>query len=132
MASNGRRLATFLLDSAGIGFFTGVVNWIFATTVSAAEAPIACCLLAAFYYLAFESVSGRTPGKWLTGTRVVNRRGRAPALGPIVVRTLSRFVPFDALSFVGRAPGWHDRWSDTRVVYVAKRRRASNDEEDDE
>jgi hypothetical protein len=28
----------------------------------------------------------------------------------------SRFVPFKHFSFLGSGHGWHDRWSDTRVV----------------
>ncbi|CAN0592803.1 unnamed protein product, partial [Laminaria digitata] len=32
-------------------------------------------------------------------------------------RTAARFVPFEAFSFLGGdATGWHDRWSNTRVV----------------
>lgn len=33
-------------------------------------------------------------------------------------RTLSRLIPFDALSFFGEN-GWHDSWSDTRVVKIS-------------
>jgi hypothetical protein len=34
----------------------------------------------------------------------------------ILGRTFSRFVPFEPFSFLGSGHGWHDRWSDTRVV----------------
>jgi hypothetical protein len=33
------------------------------------------------------------------------------------IRNISRLVPFDILSFLGEN-GWHDSWSDTRVVNI--------------
>jgi uncharacterized RDD family membrane protein YckC len=71
------------------------------------------------YYLFFEGLFGRTPGKLLTGTRVVRRDGGTPRFAQIVGRTFARFVPFEPVSFLIRAPnGWHDVWSGTRVVQV--------------
>ena len=72
------------------------------------------------YYVFSEAVFGRTLGKVVTGTRVVTLQGGRPRFGQIVGRTLLRFVPFDPVSFVTRrAPGWHDRWSRTRVVLTS-------------
>lgn len=69
------------------------------------------------YFVFFESVFGRTPGKFLTGSVVVDSEFERPSLTRILGRTLSRFVPFEGLTFLGRdASGWHDRWSGTRVV----------------
>jgi hypothetical protein len=33
------------------------------------------------------------------------------------IRNISRLVPFDVLSFLGEN-GWHDSWSDTRVIHT--------------
>lgn len=68
------------------------------------------------YYTLMEGLFGRTFGKMLTGTRVVTDEGTHPSFGTIVKRSLWRFVPFDALSFLGDAYGWHDSRSDTQVV----------------
>jgi uncharacterized RDD family membrane protein YckC len=69
------------------------------------------------YYVFCESVFGRTLGKLITGTRVVNKFGKTPDTKTILLRTLSRMVPFEAFSFLGSDPrGWHDRWTDTYVV----------------
>jgi len=68
------------------------------------------------YYVALEGIFGWTLGKRITGTRVVALDGSRASFGAIVGRTLTRFVPFDVLSFFGGGPGWHDRWSGTRVV----------------
>jgi uncharacterized RDD family membrane protein YckC len=69
-----------------------------------------------FYYTTLEAVTGRTVGKLITGTQVVDKDGKLPALGVIFRRSLSRIVPFEAFSFLGNARGWHDTWTDTWVV----------------
>lgn len=69
------------------------------------------------YYLFFETAFGKTPGKWLTKTRVISKTGRRPRFMQILGRTLTRLVPFEPFSFFGRkGRGWHDGWSGTRVV----------------
>ena len=68
------------------------------------------------YYVFFEGIFNATPGKMITRTRVVQIDGRKPTIGQVFGRTLSRFVPFEAFSFLGSGTGWHDRWSRTRVV----------------
>lgn len=69
------------------------------------------------YYILFESVVGRTPGKLITGTRVVNDRGRKPTFGQILGRSFSRFIPFEAFSFLGqKGRGWHDSLPNTYVI----------------
>jgi uncharacterized RDD family membrane protein YckC len=75
-------------------------------------------LLSMVYYVFFEFAFGRTPGKFLTGSRVVALDGRRPTFGQVLRRTLTRFVPFDAVSFLGGRRGWHDEWSKTRVISV--------------
>lgn len=60
---------------------------------------------------------GRTIGKYITGTKVIMTDGETPTINELFVRNLSRLVPFDGLSFLGEN-GWHDNWSDTRVVNI--------------
>ncbi|QSB26897.1 RDD family protein [Flavobacterium sp. CLA17] len=69
------------------------------------------------YYFIFESFSGRTLGKIMTGSIVINEYGLKPGFGIIFKRTLCRFIPFDALSFLGESGRmWHDSLSNTYVV----------------
>jgi uncharacterized RDD family membrane protein YckC len=76
------------------------------------------------YYLFFESIFGKTPGKWITGTKVISKSGRRPRFMQILGRTLTRWIPFEPLTFFGRkGRGWHDAWSGTRVVQDRERRR---------
>ncbi|PWU03168.1 MAG: hypothetical protein C5B52_03960 [Bacteroidetes bacterium] len=72
------------------------------------------------YYFFCEVAMGRTVGKLLTGTKVVNEIGGKPSAGQILGRTFSRIVPFEAFSFLGNTNGWHDRWSHTTVVKINK------------
>lgn len=69
------------------------------------------------YYTILESSSGRTIGKLITGTRVVDKDGKTPGIKTIFLRSLTRIVPFNAFSFLGAVPrGWHDTWTDTWVI----------------
>ncbi|MFB2923486.1 protein kinase domain-containing protein [Aerosakkonema funiforme] len=69
-------------------------------------------------YLILESTCGKSMAKFITKTKVVMNDGRKPDFAVILVRTLCRFIPFDALSFLlsGNPIGWHDRLSKTMVV----------------
>lgn len=67
------------------------------------------------YMIVMEYKTGRSVGKYVTGTKVVSTDGTKAELTQIIYRNLARLVPFDAFSFLG-TDGWHDRWTDTRVV----------------
>ncbi|MDD5530785.1 MAG: RDD family protein [bacterium] len=73
-----------------------------------------------FYYFIFESKFQRTPAKFITKTKVLDMNGGKPTKSQIIIRTLIRFIPFEAWSGFGKGEkgwyGWHDRWSQTMVV----------------
>lgn len=75
---------------------------------------------------------GRSVGKYITGTKVIGSDGANPSFQEYLIRTVSRIVPFDGLSFFG-FDGWHDSWSDTRVIniknYEAERQTKSDIED---
>ncbi|HEY4150012.1 MAG TPA: RDD family protein [Chitinophagaceae bacterium] len=68
------------------------------------------------YYFIFEYFFGKTPGKFLTKTKVVDVNGEWPGGKKLLIRTLCRFIPFDNFSFLFGTFGWHDRFSGTMVV----------------
>lgn len=69
------------------------------------------------YYGLFESLLALTPGKYVTDTRVVMRDGSVPGNDAILLRTLTRIIPLEFISFFGVLPiGWHDMFSKTLVV----------------
>ncbi len=70
-----------------------------------------------FYYFVMEAATGRTFGKFITGTKVVDADGNPPTLGQVAGRTLCRMIPFEPLSFCGTpARGWHDSIPKTYVI----------------
>ena len=73
------------------------------------------------YYLLFEFYTGKTIGKLITKTIVVNENGNKPSFNSILWRTLSRIIPFDGLSFLGSSSGWHDNLSKTIVINSNKK-----------
>ncbi len=64
------------------------------------------------YYFCTEAVFARTLGKAANGSFVVFERGRVLS---VLWRTLSRFIPLEAFSFIGKHEGWHDTLSSTTV-----------------
>ena len=66
-------------------------------------------------FLTETLTKGRSLGKLITGTMVVNENGSLPTSNDFLKRNFSRIIPFDAFSFFG-ARGWHDSWSNTKVV----------------
>lgn len=69
------------------------------------------------YYLLTEGLLGRSVAKFITGTIVIDNTGMKPTFKAIFKRTLCRFIPFEALSFLGNTgKGWHDTLSETYVV----------------
>lgn len=76
-------------------------------------------VIGTIYYSFFEGFTGRSIGKFFTKTKVVTEEGEQPDFSTILVRSMCRYIPFDALSFLGSdASGWHDRFSKTRVVTI--------------
>ncbi|OXG09556.1 RDD family protein [Flavobacterium araucananum] len=68
-------------------------------------------------YLVMEWFFGRSFGKLMTGTIVVDKNGIKPGFDVIFIRTLCRLIPFDPLSFLGKSGRlWHDSLSNTYVV----------------
>lgn len=71
------------------------------------------------YYFGQETIWGVTIGKRIMKTRILHKDGRQADLGEVVIRTICRFIPFEALSFLGqsgRPIGWHDKLANTIVV----------------
>lgn len=88
-------------------------------------------LITLIYYAGMESLSGRTIGKYITKTMVVNIDGEKVTSDIILRRTLCRLIPFEGFSFFGaNARGWHDTISDTYVVkksLLEQKKRMFND-----
>jgi len=121
IADKGDRLGNYLIDSfcfsliimTGAFVFDGWLGMI--TEDGSPLLGILFLVLYFLYHLLFELLRGKTPGKYLTRTRVVNSVGEKPGLKQLIVRNLCRLVPFDNLSFLF-GKGFHDGLSGTIVI----------------
>lgn len=126
VASTGRRFLNLLIDyicylvlSYGVGYFLSVTGLYGA--VQNVPDIILGSLVMMLYYFPQEATSGRTLGKLVTGTRAVAADGSPLTVGQALGRTLCRFIPFDAISFLfgsGFPEGWHDRIPGTKVILI--------------
>lgn len=90
-------------------------NWIESTTT--VEKLLFWSVILFLYYFLTETYFSRTFAKYFTKTIVVTKDGSRPNKRTISIRTLSRFIPLEALTFLGtNVRGLHDLFSDTYVV----------------
>lgn len=130
-ATQGQRLANFLIDLLMRYVLIFVLGFIIALTanflgnqglllwlenIDTLTDYLIGIAMALVYYAAFEVFLSRTIAKYITKTIVVTADGSKPDAGTIIKRTFCRLIPFNQLSFVGSARGWHDSISDTYVV----------------
>lgn len=130
--SNGIRFINYLIDCFVIGFLLILVMAGFFSMRDNSESAIDtftgalnlwAYLLWFLYYFFMEAyLGGRTIGKMVTGSIVVNKDGLLPTPANIAGRTLCRFIPFDIISFIFTR-GWHDSIPD---VYVVDKRQWEN------
>lgn len=120
VASQGKRLLNLIIDNIGGYVFIGLLILVLSLLNIDWKQHLFLigCVYTIGYFLIFEGIWQRTPGKWITGTKVVMLDGSKPPFTRILGRTLCRLIPFDALSYLfGTRPvGWHDRLSHTLVV----------------
>ncbi len=134
LVSQGKRFINYLIDRVimtvgtfGVGIVLGVVLVVVDPDGAMVEEStidilgyVVGAIFVFFYFVFFEMLFQKTPGKLVTGTRVVNKDGGVPSFGQILGRSACRFIPFEAISFLfgdsSRVVGWHDEFSGTRVV----------------
>lgn len=82
------------------------------------------------YYVMFWALTGRTPGKWLMGLKVVNTDSHPPTVSRAIIRFLGYGVSAVAfwLGFVWvlideDRQAWHDHFARTWVIYDQERHR---------
>jgi uncharacterized RDD family membrane protein YckC len=68
------------------------------------------------YYTIFELIASRTPGKWLTMTKVRTAGGNKPAFYQVLLRSLLRLTIIDPFFIPLLNRPLHDALSKTRVV----------------
>ncbi|MBC9811206.1 RDD family protein [Crocinitomicaceae bacterium CZZ-1] len=67
------------------------------------------------FYFSTEYFFGGTFGKLICGYTVIDQHAEKMNMGTSLLRTICRYVPFEAFSSFGER-SWHDKWSKTYVV----------------
>jgi uncharacterized RDD family membrane protein YckC len=69
------------------------------------------------YFSVLESISGQTLGKAITQIKVTNYQKERQTPSQIIIRTISKFIPFDGLTWIfGKKYIWHDLISKSIVI----------------
>lgn len=127
-----RRFGGFVVDLGVLVLLTSVGITVLEAFDADMEARIVLGLFAMAYYIGFTMFDGQTPGKMLTGIRVVMApTSEIPAIGPSIMRWivpgLFFFLPgvpiswlaiYGWLLFDARRRGLHDKAARTVVVLV--------------
>lgn len=111
-------LVDFFIINTVFAYFIGYAFGYFGLKdfISAHPYLFSISLIFSSYFIQ-EYFFGKTIGKLFTGTRVVDNDGNKPPAWSIIIRTASRLIPFEALSFLSSDKrGWHDTISDTFVI----------------
>lgn len=116
LAGSGKRFANLIIDTIVYYAIIFLASMVFAGLYSSTgeELVTSGFYLVVVYGLiilypwAMESLTGKTIGKFITRTKVVKEDGSKPTSVNILGRTLCRLIPFDAFSYLGGNPGWHD------------------------
>jgi uncharacterized RDD family membrane protein YckC len=123
-ADYGARATAFVIDAAFLVTFWFLADLIVVTTLGnllgqlgflidiqffVRRAPPFLCsfpaflILAATYFPLFEAMASGSPGKWITGLRVLSLDGRPPPLQATLIRALYRLIDAPALILRGQA-----------------------------
>ena len=110
-------LLAFILNAAGLHLLDDgqMSSFYFSSDGGNFQVNYSGYLITMLYYGVFELALGSTPGKLLFGRVVIDEYANKPDVVTILLRSLFRIVPFEALSCLGDR-GWHDKWSKTWVV----------------
>ena len=113
------RILNLLLDSVIFILFVFLVGFSVKGFITSTYFKGSMIIFYYLYYFLFESISGKTPAKFLTKTQVIDiNTGAIPGPLKILLRTLLRMIPVDIFSFWFFTTGIHDKWSNTTLKYT--------------
>ncbi len=125
-ASQGKRFLNWVIDLICIYILNIIIAWLFwwydeSTYIDEWSWQALWIGVLLLYYCFFETVFSKTPWKRITKTKVVDIHWKSLGFLHVLGRSVCRFIPFDALSFLWKnAIWWHDTLSNTRVIIDRK------------
>jgi len=119
----GTRVINFLIDTAIISLISFIVNkvllfYVVYWSFTYIDPLLIFALVLFIYYFIFESIWARTPGKWLSYSKVVDKKGLKPHFGKIFLRSIVRLTVIDCFFIPFLNKTLHDYVSSTEVVEV--------------
>lgn len=122
-AGFGTRVVNFLVDTLLIfGIAYGLYSWWIFNVMYWQYTFIPFYVfffgLIFIYYTFFEVIFKRTPGKWLTLSKVVNKQGGKPSFLQVIIRSLVRITIIDCFFIPFLDKPLHDYVSKTEVVEI--------------
>ncbi len=119
----GTRILNFIIDTLLVFFISfGFYRWhsfyVFYYHVGDIDFYIFFWVTLVIYYIIFETIFTRTPGKWLSMSKVVNLRNKRPAFWQVLVRSFTRVIIIDFLFIPFLDATLHDFVSKTKVVEI--------------
>ncbi|MBM1108024.1 RDD family protein [Aurantibacter crassamenti] len=136
LASSGQRFANYIIDFICMLLFIVVFSFMLGVILALVSPEslsffegenklleYAIGIIAGIiYYSLLEGISGQSIGKVITKTKVGTETGEKPNFSTILLRSVCRYIPFEAFSFFGSdSIGWHDSISKTRVVVLSNK-----------
>ncbi len=120
-AGFGTRVLNFIVDTLIIfGIAYGLYNWwiFYVMYWEYTFIPFYAFFfgLIFIYYVFFEGIFKRSPGKWLSISKVVNKNGTGPNFLQIIIRSLIRITIIDCFFIPFLDKPLHDYLSRTEVV----------------
>ncbi|MDW3650016.1 MAG: RDD family protein [Bacteroidia bacterium] len=128
-ASKKKRLLNFIFDLITIGILMEITFQLEALVENKTPLKVLRVIIVfGGYYIPMEYFLGKTLGKFLTKTRVVNEEGEKIDFRQAVMRFLCRWIPFEFLSLgLGHdAKAWHDLLTKTHVIDEEKQAELSD------
>jgi len=119
----GTRVINFVVDTLLVVILSFVVNKVWNFYVIYWEYPyinplLVFGVLLFVYYFIFELFWAKTPGKWLSYTKVVDKKGLKPGFIQIFLRSIVRLTIIDCFFIPFLNKPLHDYVSNTEVVEV--------------
>lgn len=119
LAGKQDRLINFIVDKVIIVFLILVILFILSFFIDpfGKVKYIILAVITFTYYIYFEARTGKTPGKIISKTKVVDKTGKKAGVMPVMFRTLIRLTGIIPFVFLfGTEVGIHDLVTKTRVI----------------
>lgn len=119
----GTRVLNFLVDTAIIFLVAFILNKVWSFYMVYWNYPYINPLgifggFLFIYYFLFELIWARTPGKWLSYSKVVDKKGLKAGFSKIFIRSIVRLTVIDCFFIPFLNKTLHDFVSSTEVVEV--------------